>query len=372
VIAFTTRLIGTLVAVWAVIVAGSPLSTQASDSSWVFANLAPRVNIYLLIAAGIRLGIPPFNSQYLPETAMGRGKLTLLNLALPAATLPIIVRVSLTQQPLIYNEILLLWIGLAALLSSLSWITSADEAEARPYWAPAIAALALACGIHGEAAASLAWGVSLMLSGGLIFLYSIRRRWLLPLLVLGAIGISALPFTPTWSTVRLFTVPVQPLSLVFMASQALILGGYLHYALRTTAQPTKGERWIWVIYPLGLAILPSVQWLILWWSQNSSLIILPAAPSWVESWPGFIVAGLSILYALWRLRGHKEPARLGSTLHRLVALEWLYRPLWRGYELLSRTFALFNRVLEGRAGILWALLILILLVSVFAQGRPGG
>jgi len=48
-----------------------------------------------LIAAGIRLGIPPFNSQYLPEKPIRLGKLTLLHLALPAASLPIIVRIAL-------------------------------------------------------------------------------------------------------------------------------------------------------------------------------------------------------------------------------------------------------------------------------------
>jgi hypothetical protein len=370
-IALSQRLFGTIIAVWAIVISGSLFANQISIQSAPFTAFAPQVRAYLLLAAGLRLGVLPFSAPLLVSPSIHRGKWTMLRLAPAAASLPLIARLAGSPEPIPDGIALLFLCGLAALLSSLAWAASSDEITAGPYWVPGVAALALACGIQSLAAASLAWGVALLLAGGMLFLFAIRLRWLIPIPLFGALLISSLPFTPTWPAVGLYASPFQPLSLVFLASQALVMGGFLVYVLRAAPRLAKEQRWVWVIYPLGLALLPVTQLVIAWWNvglTGASQTI----PSWRESWPALIVAGLSGLYAFWRLRRAWQPTRLGSILKNILALEWFYRPLGLIYEFQKRLFVLFNRVLEGRAGILWSLLILILLISILAQAGLGG
>jgi hypothetical protein len=53
-------------------------------------------------------------------------------------------------------------------------------------------------------------------------------------------------------------------------------------------------------------------------------------------------------------------------------LDWLYRLFWGIYYLLRRFVHLSNRVLEGPAGIIWALLLLVLVISLITSSELGG
>jgi hypothetical protein len=52
----------------------------------------------------------------------------------------------------------------------------------------------------------------------------------------------------------------------------------------------------------------------------------------------------------------------------LLHLDWLYRSIWFIFGLLGRLISVATAMLEGDGGVLWALLLLALLVSLVGRG----
>jgi hypothetical protein len=354
-IAFSTRFAGTVLAIWAAV------SVYAVGRSLSFEAIPAEISTYLLIAAGLRLGVLPLNSpsaDYLPPQ---RGVRVIFRLAPQAANLAVLVRAASAGASPALSPYLFILAGLAALYAGVSWINSVDEIEGLPFWVLGVSAFALAAATRAEPAAALAWGIALLLPGGLLLLYSTRQPWLLPLLLLGALSISSLPFTPTWQGVLLYKAPYQWLSLPFLAAQSLILAGYVRHALRPAPILAGAERWVWIIYPWGLALLPLAHLSIAWWTRPET------SPVWLAAWPAVLAVGLAALISWLGRRGSRSLARLLHSLQNVLAFSWFYRLLSSLLYPIRRLLSIAATILEGDAGILWALLIVILLLSVSLQ-----
>jgi hypothetical protein len=119
----------------------------------------------------------------------------------------------------------------------------------------------------------------------------------------------------------------------------------------------------------------------------------------VRGWPGVFTAGvwwaglpafLALIGAevLWR-RGpahapgfsarqlfHVPPGEwilaffkwLGPRLDAFFRLEWFYQTLWRLYQGAARLMESITTILEGDGGVLWAMLLLGLVISLLQQG----
>jgi hypothetical protein len=266
---------------------------------------------------------------------------------------------------------LLLLTGLAILYASSSWVAAKDELDGRPFWLLAFAALSIAATLRGEQTASLALGITGLLSGGLLFLYSTRQRNFLFLPLLGLIGASMLPLTPSWQGVRLYSLPMPLTLLLFLPAQALLLLGYLRHALRRTEPPNRAERWIWIFYPAGLLILPITHIVIAWFGNPLSRVETDW-PGIIDSWPGLVVLVISTVFILAYQRGLRVPSGLIQIIRRSLSLGWLYAFLWRLYRWSGRTLEFISQILEGEGGILWALLLLTVLLTLLAQQNLGG
>jgi hypothetical protein len=59
-------------------------------------------------------------------------------------------------------------------------------------------------------------------------------------------------------------------------------------------------------------------------------------------------------------------------LKEIISFSWMYRLLWWIYHTIRRATYLVSDILEGSSGILWALLLLTLVISLIAQIRSGG
>ncbi|MBN1145871.1 MAG: hypothetical protein JXA78_01345 [Anaerolineales bacterium] len=361
VIAFAWRAAGLAPALWA------GMAAYASGQSLSFTAITPQIGFYLLIAAGLRLGILPVN-RLLPEDASPqRGAQIMLRLAPQAANLILLARAAATGAPPALAPALLFLASLAALYGGLGWINADDEMKGMPFWSLCVGALALAAAARAQPAASLAWGLALLLPGGLLFLFSTRARWLLPLPLIAVFSLSSLPFSPTWQATRLVAPPIGASTLILMVAQGLMLSGYLRHALRKAAPLVSAERWVWIIYPWGLMLLPLAHFVIAWLSQP----LAQPSPSWRASWPAAAVALLATLFAAWGRTSRRASGPALAFLQAALAVDWLYRLLSSAYRGLNRLFSLANTTLEGEAGILWALLLLTLLLSLTLQAGPG-
>jgi hypothetical protein len=382
VVAFSGRLAGIVAILWAGMVlkaAGLPLAFQ---------TLTPQSNTYLVIAVGLRLGVLPGNVTLIPELARRRALSSLVHLVPAATGLALLGRAVFGADPQLAPYLLIV-VGLAAVYGGLLWVNATDEREGQGSWVLGMAALALGSAILAQPAASLAWGLALLLPGGLLFLSSARHRWLLPLHIIGLISLSALPYTPTWQGVRLYAAPTSPILVLFLVAHALLLTGYLRHMLRLYPALSGVERWLWLLFPVGLALPPFVHLWIAWWSRPGAPGSFQAQPLWFESWPGLVSLLLSGLFVWIFMIGRRgvraaleaatsppEPPgrstdiQLPAYLARLqtfFSLGWLYRLLWSLYYGLRRVLSLASRVLEGQAGILWALLLLTLMLSLLIQ-----
>ncbi len=363
-VSFSARLGGSVMVIWAMIL------TRASGVILSFEVIPPAVSLYLLLAAGLRLGVLPLHAPFLQELPMRRGLGTVLRLVPAASSLVLLARVAVVGVAPEVEPYLLALAGLAALYGAAAWLRSADELAGRPFWVLGMAAFALAAAVTGQQAASLVWGVALISSGGLIFLASTRDKRMVPLALLGIWGFSSLPYSPTWVGSLLYADSFAPMIPIFMLAQALLLLGYLRHSLYLTQSLAGVERWVKLIYPLGLALLPLMHLWIGWLVRPG--VIQVANPPW---WAGVTASGLAGI--LWFLPARELPfpkvfSAAASVWEAVFSLKWLYRLLGILYRSVGWLLSMVTALLEGEGGLLWTLLLLALLLSLLAQFGGGG
>ena len=362
VIAFSGRLAGTILVIW------TSILTHAGGPSFSLSDLSPTQNIVLLLAAGLRLILFPHNLPLLKDLQLSRGLNTILLLAPAGATLALVPNLAIGGLTQDITPVFYFLAGLFALYGGLSWSTARDEIEGQTGWIWGLAALAMGSAVQMQPAASLIWGLALLLCGGLVLLYSPRHRYLLPLVLLGGLALSGLPLTPTWKGLHLY----QPLSwpaIFLLAGHGLLLAGYVRHSLRPEISLAGVERWVWFIYPWGLSLLPGLFFVMGWMGSAAGQSEPPAL---LASWPGLAAILLGgLFFFAWR-RGRYLSPRLTRILRPSLPARWLYNLFWYSYRFLGRLLPFISNVLEGRGGILWALLLLTLLLSLLAQASGGG
>jgi len=352
-----------------VILAG--ITTRSSGSPLDLTQISVQASLLLLTAAGLRLGIQPMSTYLNPDQARDNVIDPILRLIPSAAGLALMVRTANTVPPADIAPFLLLFALIVATISGLEWNNVRDELEGEPLWIMGMAAFVFASAVRGQTGASLAWGIALLLAGGLILLFIARRRWLLPLLMLGLFGFSTLPFSPAWGGVLLYQKPLNIPGILLIIPQGLFLAGYYRHATRREDRFEFGERWVWFIYPLGLALLPAAQFIIVLLGQVLSTGSASSPPTLIESWPGLAACAFALLIIFLGGRGFSVSPGVISTLRAIISPEWVYRSLRYVHHSLGRLFTFFSSTLEGRGGILWSILLLTLLISLLVQSGIG-
>lgn len=370
VLAFSARVGGTLMLVWAAIASsslGKPL---------VMAQVDPRVSLFVLLAAGLRLGVLPLHLPFPEDVPVRRGWGTTMRMVSMSTSLVVLARLPANAVPPEAAFVLLLFAALAALYGAVMWLTT-DEIKGRPYWLISLAGMAVGCVIRGYPLASLAWGVAMMLPGTMIFLYSARTPALLYVMFLGLLSLSGLPFTPAASGWAGLVVPPFNLpDMLYIIAYALVLIGYLRHIFRPGQPLADMDRWMQTIYPFGLVFLIVATWLIAFWGWPDSFTL----GNW---WASLLMVGLAILgWILLKRRGAQSvgeegaPAwwmspsirRIGSKLAGFFRLDWVYRFLWWAYQGVQRFVEILRLLLEGDGGMLWTLVLLALLVILLQTG----
>lgn len=368
--AFAARVAGTFILVWAMV------SSAARGVDLTLGNIPPEMSILALMAAGLRLGVIPLHLPFTHELRMRRGLGVIIRLVTPVAAFPLISRVPPTVVPPNLAPYFLLFIALTAVYGSAKWLAAKDEIDGRPYWLIALAAIAVGCAVRGRPTAALVWGSTMILSGGLLFLFSARIKRILFIPLLGLIGLTGLPFTPAASGwAGLVVLPFNALDIVLMAAHILLVLGYLRHALHGGDDLANMEPWVHVVYPFGLLLLVSTQWLIgvlgwqgsftpgTWWAAVASLSIALTIH-------GFQRRGSMWIGSLSNQFGTlKRLARPGvRLLAAILNLDWLYRFLAAFFHGVQSSVRFLTTILEGDGGVLWAILLLLLLITFFKAG----
>ncbi|MBE0408333.1 MAG: hypothetical protein IBX69_01220 [Anaerolineales bacterium] len=356
VVTFTARTFSSFL----VIVAGILSAAQGQDLT--FLSISNEASVALLLAAGLRLGVVPIHIPLTQSLPLGRGLGTISRLVPTAAGLILLVRTASVQQP---NDLTTVFLGLAAIAliyGGVSWLSAKDQLDGQPAWILSMAALSLASAVRGEPLASMSWGLSGLLGGGLLFLFSARNRWMIWIPLVGLIAMSALPYTPNWNGAKLYSQPFNIMFIPILLGQALLLAGYARHALHSQNDIDTPERWIKLIYPLGLFLLLGILF-------SLGLLFSPSAQTIpLLGWfAGVIASGLAVLLFFWASHWKAIPPDWVARVNSFISFHWLYKGIWALYRFIGRILGIFTRLLEGEGGIIWAILIMGLLYSYLAR-----
>jgi len=370
---YASRLLSLIMFTWATMVGWLDIGQFDIDS------IPARSGVYFLIAAALRLGIIPLNLSFLNEPGLKRGPRTLLRLPPIASSLSLIARmpadvISIRPYWMLPLQIL---IGFTALISALLWLLREEELDARNYWHITLSCLAIICAINGHAPASRAWGITLLLSGSLLFLFDPPIKRLRFLLIPGLIGLIALPFTPASSGwLGLISSEFSLLSFVMIIAHALLVSGYIKLMMSGQGSATGLESWSKISFPIGLIFIIQTQIVI-------GVIGWPGVFTVDQWWVGLISLGMTAIVILlaWRLKmspanlsirarinSNQDIKKIIGVINSVTNLEWLTRTIEKIYRSTSKVIITSTTIIEGEGGILWAFVFLILLLSFLKVG----
>ena len=319
----------------------------------------------LILAAGLRLGVLPPQTPYLKEIPTSRGLGTLRRLIPVAASTVLLTRLADATVSIDWGRGLVIGATLALMYGSLSWFWAKDELVGRPFWILSFASLTIIAAVQSNLLSSLAWGISLIFSGGLLFLFSWRDRRLLWLSITGLLGFVALPFTPTWFGLAILE-GLQPIFwIIIILSLITLIFGYYRFMTKFHEKGEALEPWAWIVYPIGLAILPITHYWVMWVIGG---IALPS--SGIRSlhwWFGVVFIILLVPLRYLSRSGYGASLEIKETLRDAISLEWLYNLIGRIYRTVGNIINYFLRMLEGDGGVLWAVLISILILAIFVN-----
>lgn len=368
-LSFIARFGGVLLVIWAIVTA------RVGDSILVFESAVPPFSVLLLLAAGLRLGVIPLHLAYTDEPLARRGLGTMLRLVPPAASLVLLSRLPAAVVPPTSAVFVLLFSILAAGFGAVMWLFAKDDLAGRPYWMIALAGLAIASGVRGQPDSIPAWGVAMILVGGLVFLYSEHRKQFLAIPLVGIIALSGLPFTPSASGLPGLSVfPFNLPDIVFILVHAVLLAGTYRQLMRKTNQQ-RHERWMVAVYIFGLVLLILCHWLIglfgmpiplqagIWWVAMISILVAAIVLLFIWFWQK---SGLAVFL-------RKDPRlelgrRVFNVLEAILRLDWFYWIIGLMLKEVQGVIEFFTHLLEGEGGVLWTLLLILLLASFLVFG----
>ncbi|MBK8419045.1 hypothetical protein [Candidatus Villigracilis saccharophilus] len=358
VISFSTRALGISLLLWAHIVSIS------QGGSFDFQSIAPISGLYLVAAAGLRLGVLPLHLPYSSESILRRGLGTSLRLISAASSLVLLTHIPAVSLNSNLTPFLLGLAIMAALYGGWMWLRAPDELTGRPYWIIGLAALSVTSALSGNPLGAVAWGCALVLVGGGLFLASVQQLWLNRALLIGAWSLSSFPFSLTasaWLGNLGFFIPFV------IAAQALICAGFLRHALRPSGRDTfeSQPRWARAVYPAGILFLITVQILLGFFGWDGA--------SQIGAWVQAIIVSVLTFGLAWATPRFRvlNPIRahwVSSTT--TSSPDSIYSNIWGVYRAIGRVSQSINSTIEGEGGIMWTLLFLIIFISLLTQGLP--
>lgn len=354
VISFSTRAIGIGILLWASVV------SFVGGNTVDFQSMTAESSIFLVIAAGLRLGVLPLHLPYSSESALRRGFGTVLRLVGAVSSLAVLGRIQPVSSG--FAPFLMFLAIIAAIYSGWMWLRAPDELNGRPYWVINVASLSVIAALSGNPIGAIAWGSGLILVGGALFLTSVQNLWLNRAILVGVWSLSALPFSLTASAWLGSFGLFAPLVIV---AQALLMTGFIRHTLRPTGRESLQAQpgWTRVVYPSGIILLLVLQLLLGFIGWDGALQVGNVFAAVTAS----LVTG-GLFWATRRFRVF-NPIRAHWVSSAESSVNNLYQGLWSLYRTLARLAQAITQTLEGEGGIMWTLLFLILFVSIIVGGK---
>jgi hypothetical protein len=257
-------------------------------------------------------------------------------------------------------QIILLLVFLLPVLFVAFSLHQSDERQSLPLFDRGVATLAIAAAASGQPTMALAFGMVLLTSGSFLSLARSAHGWRWPVVATSAVLFSAFPFLATNPDSNMPIV-----FFVFLIAYAALIAGWMRFAFPAATQPAASEPWMRVVDILGLLLIP-----LLFVLLNLGLAPNPSNSTEVAWIPAIIVialTGITFLIAQRSMRFTFIPPFLISLAASIASMNWLQVAFDWMLDSLRWVLRILSRVLEGQAGVLWAMLLIVLLLSLASQ-----
>lgn len=229
------------------------------------------------------------------------------------------------------------------------------------YWFLCCGLLAATSSIISGAESALSWGVVMMLPGTRLWVGSRQPRASLVPLILAAIGFLPLPFLPSWAGVSAFGAGIP--GIILGLSFGILMGSFLNSMLRNWRSEVRDIEPFPLLGIIGAAAILISQGAIAFrldWIDASRELMGKPITIWF-SFLGLIPVLILGNYIPLRDRKSMRDAgiRLTGSFRRILLVI---------FRLLDRLVGLFSQIFEGQAGLIWALLIGLLLITIITSG----
>jgi hypothetical protein len=319
--------------------------------------------LLILIAAALRLELftPLLRETQLDQQSVGENVLRLLP---KASVFVLIARLTAISGPIFFVALILIF--LFALINISHWLQKNNHSGIE-YFERGVAALALLASTLGQPGAVLAFGLLTLIGGSVLYLAqnASRFRWLViaptVLILVGLPFKQIIPLSETGSGLR---------AIFFLPLQALLVAGWMRKVPLSSQEEPSGEPWMRSIRWLGLFVIPVI----------FLVFILVSPRSLTEEtefiwWPAVGVLILTLLFTFFLQRSQPKfnlPVNWSNFFKAVFSMVWLKTIASAILSSLDWILRMTNHILEGQAGILWALLLIALLLSVASQFVLGG
>lgn len=355
--AYATRFLGSI------FLAGASIVEDSLTLPLTFTAISAPTNTYLLIAAVLRLGI------WMPgrQGEKGKGENFLLRAVLAATSLHIVARTANVGVLISQRAIFLSFAIAAALFGGIVWLFSSEKEPNLRAWFFGMGALSITAAILGYPAASIAWSVAFLLLGSLLFL---APHWSNPLTLLGALsflGLTALPFTPTWVGSKIYFA--RGWGVLLGLAHGFLSGGYLKIIHVRNRNRAKHETWWDIFVLLGLIVGPVT-------TIVASFFIGGGTKNWAlangEWWGGAFAFGVVAALMGLRYANLSIPKPITTAFFALGGLPRVFRKLANTvYRALSDLIDLLTKIFEGEGGLIWTFIGAVFLIVILASTAGG-
>ena len=350
---FSMRIIGTFLFV-------IPSLVQAADgSSSRLPNYQNWGMLSISLAVIIRTSLFPFKEEkVIPESL--DAVLLLTNCALGLA---LISKSAGTIE--LKGSILIIIFALAIISFLVSWHAKnpIESIKILRGWSASFIFLAIICSLLGVRNAVISMGVAMLSCGSILVFYSFRRIQISLFLLLGYLTISALPYTPLIISLTALSSKSIFWVLLIIPTLTMLQFGFLKNLFRPGERLDSLDQWIKVTLITSIVIPVITVWIIFFRVNNLKMLVN------YLGFPMVILAVLAFLVDKDIIRTNFS-RKISQSLNAKMNIVNSEQITTRVSDISNRAFRVFENlvdnitgILEGAGGILWALLLLILLIS---------
>ena len=331
-------------------------------------SLQPIAYFLILFAAVFRTGLFPFRFVKVAEDQSGVSfeflkKITLILSGfallshLPANFL------NATSNSLL--SIILLALSLLFVIVSLSKHQRSHEA-----WLNTVICLAFISVISGVPQSLLGWAGVVLIGAGVQHFYSMHSSRFNFFALLGVLAVSGLPFTiGLFALNGLSSKGLIVWEMICLPVYSLLLLDLIQKILIPNKDNPSVESWYSAVYLFGLFLLALSPFALIVKS------VITSADAFENWWMGVLVAIITLAAFLFTLRQKAFKTKLEGYSNKLAPIlvflrfHWL-NEIWKWVSLIiTEVFSFITQLLEGEGGVIWAIVIMALLVSIIGAGR---